>query len=61
MVERDMKKTDNECLRFGDINIKKKEFHGSKKAMNVSDIDIKKILISCEFVYGKKKKKKRNE
>lgn len=37
--------------------IKRKEFHCSKKAIDASAIDIEKILVSYECVYGEKKKK----
>lgn len=37
--------------------IKRKEFHCSKKAVDARAIDIEKILVSYECVYGEKKKK----
>ena len=39
---------------FDDKKIKKKIFYRSRKPFNVSDIDVNKILISKEVVYGTK-------
>ena len=39
---------------FDDKKIKKKFFYRSRKPFNVSDIDVNKILISKEVVYGTK-------
>ena len=41
-------------FKFGDVKIEKKKFHSSQKANNVNKVDIKKILVSNEFAYGKK-------
>ena len=37
---------------FDDKKIKKKFFYRSRKPFNVSDVDVNKILISKEVVYG---------
>ena len=43
-------------MRFGDVKIEKKECHSSKKAVDVKDVDINKILVSNEFAFSKNKK-----
>ena len=52
MAERDMKKTTKIEI---DVKIEKIKFHNSKEVIQVSDVDIEKILISDEFAYGKNK------
>ena len=42
------------CVIFDDKKIKKNIFFRSRKPFNVSDIDVDKILISKEVVYGTK-------
>ena len=39
---------------FNDKKIKKNIFYRSRKPFNVSDIDVNKIIISKEVVYGTK-------
>ena len=39
---------------FADKKIKKNFFYRSRKPFNLSDIDVNKILISKEVVYGTK-------
>ena len=39
---------------FDDKKIKKNIFYRSRKSFDVSDIDVNKIVISKEVVYGKK-------
>ena len=41
--------------KFGDVEIEKKEFHSSEKAVDVNKAYIKKILLSNEFAHGKNK------
>ena len=41
-------------LKYSDVEIDKK-FHCSKKAFNVNKVDLKKILTSNQFAYGKNK------
>ena len=39
------------------LNLKKMERYYSKKAINVKNVDVEKILISDEFAYEKNKEK----
>ena len=55
MAESDMEKTANEFLRFGHVEIEKREFCSSKKEIDVRDVDIDKILVSNEFAYRRNK------
>ena len=41
-------------INFADRKIIKKVFYRSRKPFNVDDIDVNKILISNEVVYGRK-------
>ena len=41
-------------INFDDRKIKKKVFYRSRKLFSMNDIDINKILISKEVVYGTK-------
>ena len=41
-------------INFDDRKIKKKVFYRSRKPFSMNDIDINKILISKEVVYGTK-------
>ena len=41
-------------INFNDKKIKKKFFYRSRKPFSVNDIDVNKILISKEVVYGTK-------
>ena len=41
-------------FKFDGIETGKKKFHSSK-IINVSKVDIEKMLVSHEFVYGKNK------
>ena len=38
-----------EHLKFDDVGIEKKEFHSSKKSIDISGVDIEKLLVSNEF------------
>ena len=42
-----------ELLKFGDAEIEKREFHSSKNSIAIYDVNIKKILLSHAFGYGK--------
>ena len=42
---------------MGDVEIEKKKFRYSKKAIDVNKIDIKKSLVSGEFAYDENKEK----
>ena len=56
MGESDMKKMAMEILKSVDVKIeKKKEFHCSKMVINVNNLDVKKLLVSDKFAYGKNK------
>ena len=55
MAECDMKKATNKFLKYRGIKIEKKSNHCN----GVITGDIKKILVSKEFVYGKNKEKGR--
>ena len=51
-----MKKMAMEILKSVDVKIeKKKEFHCSKMVINVNNLDVKKLLVSDKFAYGKNK------
>lgn len=56
MGESDMKKMATEILKSVDVKIeKKKEFHCSKMVIDVNNLDVKKLLVSDKFAYGKNK------
>lgn len=56
MGESDMKKMAMEILKSVDVKIeKKKEFHCSKMVIDVNNLDVKKLLVSDKFAYGKNK------
>ena len=38
-----------EILKFGDVEIEKGEFHFSKNAIPIDDVNIDKVVISDEF------------
>ena len=40
------------CVSFGDKKIKKSKFYKNKKGFKIYDIDVNKILIPKEEVYG---------
>ena len=42
---------------MGDVEIEKKKFRCSKKAIDVNKVDIKKSLVSGEFAYDENKEK----
>ena len=42
-------------LKYAGDEIQKKNFHSSKKAVNVNNVNIEGILISDEFAHGKNK------
>ena len=44
-------------FKLGDVEIEKKKFRYSKKAIDVNKIDIKKSLVSGEFAYDENKEK----
>ena len=44
-------------LEFSDVEIEKKGFHSSKKAVDLDKMDIEKILVSNEFAHEKNPKK----
>ena len=50
-------KTTQEFSKFGDADIKKIEFHCSKKTVNVNNVDVEKLLVSDEFTYGSNKER----
>ena len=51
-----MKKMATEILKSVDVKIeKKKEFHCSKMVIDVNNLDVKKLLVSDKFAYGKNK------
>lgn len=51
-----MKKMAMEILKSVDVKIeKKKEFHCSKMVIDVNNLDVKKLLVSDKFAYGKNK------
>ena len=41
-------------VNFGDKEIKKSGFYKNKKVINIDDIDVNKILVSKEELYGTK-------
>lgn len=41
-------------MEFSDVEIEKKGFHSSKKAVDLDKMDIEKILVSNEFAHEKK-------
>lgn len=49
MAEYDMKKKTKEFLEFRDAVLETINFNCSKKAINVEQMDVKKILVSHEF------------
>ena len=56
MAESDMKKMATEIWKSVDVKIeKKKEFHCSKMVIYVNNLDVKKLLVSDKFAYGKNK------
>ena len=46
-----------EILKFCDFEIQQREFHYSKKSIAIDDANIKKILLSHAFGYGKSNNK----
>ena len=42
-------------LKFVDIEIEKKKFHSSKKAIGVNNVDVEKVFVCHEIVCGKNK------
>ena len=42
-------------VNFGDKKIQKSDFNKSKKGTKIGDLDVDKILISKEELYGTKK------
>ena len=55
IAERDMQETTNEFLNFGAAEMKKVDFHSSKKLIDVMEVDVKKIIVSYSSAYGKNK------
>ena len=47
--------TFNQFLKLGDVEISKMEFYCSKKVIVLNNVDVKKVLVSNEFAYGKNK------
>ena len=47
-------------LKFVDIDIEKKKFHSSKKAIGVNNVDVEKVFVCDEIVCGKTKKRMPN-
>ena len=43
-----------EFLKFGDAETEKQEYHSSKSAISIYDVNIDKIIISEEFFYAKR-------
>ena len=43
-----------ELLKFGDAETEKREYHSSKSAISIYDVNIDKIIISEEFFYAKR-------
>ena len=41
-------------VNFGDKKIKKSDFYINKKVIKINDIDVNKILVSKEELYGSK-------
>ena len=50
-----MQETTNEFLNFGAAEMKKVDFHSSKKLIDVMEVDVKKIIVSYSSAYGKNK------
>ena len=52
-----MREMSKELLKFCDFEIQQREFHSSKSSIAIDDPNIKKILLSHAFGYGKSNNK----
>ena len=44
---------EKQFINSGDVKIDKQEFHSSKSAIPISDVNIDKTVISAEFPFAK--------